>query len=226
MPPHQIAVIGAGLSGLCASVRMQRGKVLNDINILMLEKSFKVGGRMSSRRMKVDEQTVAVFDHGAQFFTVRHKPFQTLVDDLESSCAARIWSVNGFEDCKPDGHARWIGARGMLTIPTKIATDLALSDSVQIELESHVQLLSISRAPDKNGTEKQMWSVTFAHGGVVEADGLVLTMPGKTAIFCACRSFFATYSTSHTCLSSVGVHCSSPSSRTFYKEWHYRDAAA
>ncbi|NDH45714.1 MAG: FAD-dependent oxidoreductase, partial [Actinobacteria bacterium] len=60
--PMQVVVIGAGLAGLCAA----RDLVDAGHLVTVLEKSRASGGRCATRRIGN-----AVFDHGAQFFTVR-----------------------------------------------------------------------------------------------------------------------------------------------------------
>jgi len=75
-------IIGAGISGLMA------GKILSQAGIdnLTLEKSSGVGGRMATRRFKG-----GVFDHGAQFFTVREREFQKWVTGWQKGDVVREW---------------------------------------------------------------------------------------------------------------------------------------
>ena len=62
-----IAVIGAGMSGLtCARALEARGH-----RVTVYEKSSGVSGRISTRRTELGG-----FDHGAQYFTIKTKPFR------------------------------------------------------------------------------------------------------------------------------------------------------
>jgi renalase len=67
----QIAIIGAGLSGLtCARALQARGH-----QVTVFEKSGGVSGRISTRRTEFGG-----FDHGAQYFTVTTKKFRSEAD--------------------------------------------------------------------------------------------------------------------------------------------------
>lgn len=67
----QIAIIGAGLSGLtCARALLARGH-----QVTVFEKSAGVSGRISTRRTEFGG-----FDHGAQYFTVTTKKFRSEAD--------------------------------------------------------------------------------------------------------------------------------------------------
>ena len=65
--PNQVIIVGAGIAGLIAA------RTLKDAGqpVLVLEKSYGVGGRMGTRRI-LD----GVFDHGAQFFNAPRTCFQ------------------------------------------------------------------------------------------------------------------------------------------------------
>ncbi len=97
-------VVGAGLSGLLvARVCRDRGE-----SVVVLEKSRGVGGRLATKRVGN-----AVFDQGAQFFTVRDPRFAGLVAEWKSCGVAVEW---------PDGPAgRWIGRSGMTAIAKHLA---------------------------------------------------------------------------------------------------------
>ena len=69
-----IAVIGAGLSGTTIA-----SKLNEKFNVKVFEKSRGVGGRMSTRR-----ETPFMFDHGAQFFTVKTTVFKNFLSELFS----------------------------------------------------------------------------------------------------------------------------------------------
>ncbi len=78
----RIAVIGAGLSGSLAA------RTLEDYGeqVELFEKSERPSGRMSTRRTEHSE-----FDHGAQYFTCRHRVFQRYVDSWVDAGAVAQW---------------------------------------------------------------------------------------------------------------------------------------
>jgi renalase len=91
-------VVGAGLSCLIAARTLQGAGV----HVTVLEKEEKVGGRM--RTDLVDD---GIFDHGAQFFTVRDDRFEEMVESWISAGVAEEWT-RGFADpsgeYQEDGH--------------------------------------------------------------------------------------------------------------------------
>ena len=79
----QIAIIGAGLSGLTLATQ------LADVaQITVFEKHGHVSGRMATR-----EHDGIAYDHGAQFFTVKHPAFQTLADEMVAQGAVARWEA-------------------------------------------------------------------------------------------------------------------------------------
>ena len=78
----KIAIIGAGLSGLSAASLLN-----NYADITIFEKARGVSGRMSTRRSEP-----YFFDHGAQYFTARTKPFQDFIEPLINQGIIEIWN--------------------------------------------------------------------------------------------------------------------------------------
>ena len=121
-----VAILGAGIAGLVAAGELVRA----GRRVVVLEKSRGIGGRMATRRIGA-----AVFDHGAQFFTVRGRAFDMLVGSAASAGVVRTW-CNGFSRAAShtqkvvpadDGHARWRGMRGMTDLPKHLAGALAVA---------------------------------------------------------------------------------------------------
>ena len=77
----KIAVIGAGLAG----VSLARS-LTGFADTTLFEKSRGTGGRMSVRRREQFS-----FDHGAQFFTARSKPFQAEISNAIEAKAIVEW---------------------------------------------------------------------------------------------------------------------------------------
>ena len=118
-----VAVIGAGMAGLCAAgVAIAAG-----LRVAVVDKARGVGGRMATRRLGG-----AVVDHGAQFFTVRNADFGAIVADgcergsVIPWCSgfARSTAVDRPATPAEDGHPRYRGVKGMTDLPKLLAERL------------------------------------------------------------------------------------------------------
>lgn len=151
-----VAVLGAGISGLMAA----RQLVAGGRRVAVLEKGRVPGGRMATRRVGD-----AMFDYGAQYFTARDPVFQALVGPWLNNGAARAWS-DGFATStgvmKHDGEARYIGAEGMSMIPRRVAEGLPVHYGVTADAISHVD---------------GRWVVRSRERAPISAAVLVLTAP-------------------------------------------------
>ena len=147
-----ITVIGAGLSGLVAA----RSLASRGHSVIVLDKGRGVGGRLATRRIGE-----AVFDHGAQFFTVRDPKFQALVDGWLAADVVRVW-CHGF-GAEQDGFPRYVGSAGM----TSIAKHLAMG------LDVRTSSLVFSVLPAANGG----WTTTLDTGEAFDSDAVILTAP-------------------------------------------------
>jgi renalase len=111
-------IVGAGLSGLVAARTLEEAGV----RVAVFEKEEKVGGRM-----RTDLLDRGVFDHGAQFFTVRDDRFEKMVRGWVSAGVAEVWT-HGFADAsgkqQEDGHPRYKGTRGMTAVAEHLARNL------------------------------------------------------------------------------------------------------
>lgn len=87
-PIHDVAVIGAGISGLAVAGRLREA----GLQVVVLEKSRGVGGRASTRRVEVAPGVQVPVDHGAQFFTARDIRFQRQVERWEQEGICFPWS--------------------------------------------------------------------------------------------------------------------------------------
>src|SRR5918993_1998647 len=111
-------IVGAGLSGLVAAQALQDA----GMRVTILEKEEKVGGRMRTDRLEE-----GVFDHGAQFFTVRGEHFGVMVEDWLSAGVAEEWTrgfANASGEKNEDGYPRYKGVRGMTAIAEHLARGL------------------------------------------------------------------------------------------------------
>jgi len=108
----KIAIIGAGLSGLSFA------HLLKDYaEITLFEKARGVSGRMSTRSAEP-----YFFDHGAQYFTARTKPFQNFIQPLLDQGIIERWNAryvkfksNHIIESKKwiDDEPRYVGVPGM-----------------------------------------------------------------------------------------------------------------
>lgn len=126
MPPVDVVVVGAGLSGLVAA----RALVDAGCSVRVLDKGRGVGGRLATRR-----RPPARFDHGAQFFTARSGEFAALVDAAMADGVVVEWN-RGFGE--PDGYPRYRGVDGMTSLAKWLARglDVELGTAV-VDLADH-----------------------------------------------------------------------------------------
>ncbi len=153
-------IVGAGLSGLVAAQHLQDA----GISVTILEKEEKVGGRMRTDRIEE-----GIFDHGAQFFTVRGKRFGEMVEGWISSGVAKEWT-RGFADASgeknEDGHPRYKGVRGMTAIAEHLAQGL--------DVRTGAEVSGLQRG-------ERGWKAV-ARSSTHNADALVLTGPTPRAL--------------------------------------------
>ena len=119
--PKSVAVVGAGLSGLaCARTLADHG-----VRVQVFDKARGAGGRMSTRRAQAWQ-----FDHGAQYFTVRHPVFARQVDSWRRDGLVASWQGtiavldSGNMVIKDDDTVRNVGVPGMNAVCRHLAADL------------------------------------------------------------------------------------------------------
>jgi renalase len=144
-------VVGAGLSGLVAAGRLAAA----GHTVTVLEKDSVVGGRLSTRQLGR-----AVFDVGAQFFTVRSESFAAMVEPWLRSDLAYEWT-RGFGD-PPDGYPRYAIRGGMAALARHLAGGLDL------------RLDTMCFAVRRQGLG---WTIGIDDGTSVPADALVVSCP-------------------------------------------------
>lgn len=95
-----VAIVGAGISGLaCADALVGAGH-----EVTLFDKGRGPGGRMSTRRVEVEGETVR-FDHGAQYFIARDPAFAARVAQWQATGIAARWPAAGDD--------AWVGTPGM-----------------------------------------------------------------------------------------------------------------
>jgi photolyase PhrII len=127
--PLQVAVIGAGLSGLVAA----RALADHGHQVHVFEKARGFGGRMAARRLESGS-----FDHGAQYFTVRDARFRTWVDSWLQMGVAQRWEGRigvlhhgAFRD-ERQCHDRFVAVPGMSALAGHLARGMTVGLSTTI----------------------------------------------------------------------------------------------
>lgn len=149
-----VAVIGAGMSGLVAAASLRAG----GRSVLVIDKGRAVGGRMATRRIDG-----AHFDHGAQHYSARDERFAALNHRWVADGIAATW-YEGRSITQPDRgvEPRWVGVGGMRRIPEYLAADL------DVRLATRVVRLTPGEG---------MWSIASEGNPAVSAASIVLTAP-------------------------------------------------
>ena len=127
---------------------------LAGVNVTVLDKGNRPGGRMATRPFEG-----AVFDYGAQFFTVRSELFATFQRDWEAKGLVKVWSQNS--------HPRYVGSYGMNSIPTHIAQGINLRCSVKV---SHIF------------ASGGQWNLEIDLDEALQADARIVTCPVPQAL--------------------------------------------
>ena len=156
MEQFEIAIIGAGISGLMAATHFAE----NGRKSVLFDKGRGPGGRMNTRRFGEFR-----LDHGAQFFTVRDSRFEKYVQRWEKAGVAKIW-CKGFS-LAGDGHLRFRGTDGMNSIPKWLAG--------QLDVRTGHKVKSVQLA-------HQSWQLDFEAFPSVCADQLLMTSPVPQSI--------------------------------------------
>lgn len=126
---NPIAIIGAGLAGLCCARRLTD----QGLSVELFDKARGPGGRMATRR--VDGYH---FDHGAQFFKVHERRFGELVEAWEGAGLVARWhprqveiEADGSQKALPAA-ALWVGVPRMSAITRALSGGLTLHTQVRV----------------------------------------------------------------------------------------------
>lgn len=159
------AVIGAGIAGLtCARTLADQ-----DVAVTVFEKSAGVGGRMSTRRVGDDR----VFDHGAQYFTVRSASFARHVRSWEQAGVADRWKGvivvlhSGRVEANKSETVRYVG------VPAMTAVCKLLAESIDIRLRREVMSLHFDG--------KTWWPLDADGHPLGQFDAVVVSAPSPQA---------------------------------------------
>ena len=158
----RIAIIGAGVSGLCAARKLKDA----GLSVSLFDKSRGAGGRLSTRYAGEHE-----FDHGAQYFTIKDPKFKEIVDAAHQAGAVGRWAGRALYLKKgllttDTGAPRWVGTPRMNSFAKFLAKDL------DVQLSRRVS--SMDQKSDG------LWTLSFEE----TADGPVQDRSGFDAVIC------------------------------------------
>ncbi|MTV27574.1 FAD-dependent oxidoreductase [Nitriliruptoraceae bacterium ZYF776] len=163
----RVVVVGAGVAGLTAA----RSLVDAGLDVVVLDKSHRVGGRLASR--SVDGVR---FDVGAQFLTAKGPVMRDAVARWEAAGVLGEWfrgSPDLDADDGGDGHPRYRGTPDMRSLPEHLAVGL------DVRTATPVTALTAD-------AERWRIEVTARDGAAVPptlpADALVVTAPVPQAL--------------------------------------------
>ncbi len=164
---HDVIVVGAGMAGLVCARQLMRA----DLDVLVVEKSPGVGGRIATRRIipKPEEPPIIV-DHGAQFITADTDSLHRLIKELVSldllvewTRSIHILSEQGLNPGTVDRQKpRYIAPQGM----TSIAKYLAQS----LKIVSKCRIIAVT-------VQDETWHLQAEDGQVSQCRHLVLAIP-------------------------------------------------
>jgi hypothetical protein len=149
------------LAGLVAATVLQR----QGVQVAVLDKGRGIGGRLATRRIQDETLGEAVFDYGAQYFTVRNPRFRSWVDQWLGVGVAAQWAPSFVaEDGVPHGvgEPRYRGVQGIRGIAKYLAADL--------DVHTGTRVVEIS-------WDRGRWSARTEADALFRAGVLVLTPP-------------------------------------------------
>ena len=165
-----VAIIGAGLSGLtCARELKAAG-----LTVCVLDKSRGLGGRMATRRVERQGQTLRV-DHGLRYWQ-KTKALEPLTDQLITAGILQKWDVSAYELRQQDALVPvekpevYVASAGMSAIAKHMANGLIPNESLLTNYRA------IELTPEGNG-----WRIDCEERKVVMAKRCAIAIPAPQA---------------------------------------------
>lgn len=150
----RLAIIGAGLAGLACAERLRaRG-----LEARLFDKGKGPSGRLASRRIAT-HLGEAVFDMGAQYFTVRDRDFAAQVAQWLAKDLVAPWPEAG--------SGAWVG------VPTMAAPLKAMAANHDIRWNTFVG--GVSR-------EGRVWRLHLKEGDEAPFDAVIIALPAEQAM--------------------------------------------
>ena len=127
--------------------------------VTVIDKGRTVGGRLATRRIEN-----GVYDHGAQFITVRDSRFASLVEALRHDGVIYEWCRGIGTPGQPfhDGHPRYQGTGGMNSIAKHLARG--------IDVRTRHRVVQLQKTDDE-------WTAVLESGQTFSAASLIATAP-------------------------------------------------
>jgi hypothetical protein len=163
-----VAVIGAGLSGLTCAQQLRAA----GYRVCILDKSRGLGGRMATRR--VNDCPV---DHGLRYWQPQTSALQAVTDELLAAGVLRHWPVSAYEIRQREVlmpieiDPLYVAPTGMNAIAKHLAQSF-LADAPTL-LNNH-RALALSYLSDH-------WKIECSKGAVVLARRCVIAIPAPQA---------------------------------------------
>lgn len=161
MEKYDVLIIGSGLSGLSCATQLQQGGK----KVCVLDKGYQPGGRTASKSLETPLGK-AIFDYGAQYFTVEELEFQKQVVQWQKAGIVQKWALQ-FASTSPAEHrtnrTRYRGVPTMRSLCTHMAESLIVK-----------QQQKVIRINDLGGFG---WEVETQQGNRFQADILVNSAP-------------------------------------------------
>ncbi len=145
-------ILGAGISGLLAAEHLNK----NGLNVLVIDKSRGVGGRMA-RRYNED----FVWDHGAQYVRIDSHELQSL---LSTWCAEELFQIWFKEESREPAYS---SPNGMTMLPKVLARNL------NVKLDTRID--SIKR-------HSEQWLLADTDKNVYFANNVIVSSPVPQAL--------------------------------------------
>ncbi|MGM0751986.1 MAG: NAD(P)/FAD-dependent oxidoreductase [Bacillota bacterium] len=152
MSKKEVIIIGGGLSGIMAANTLKDNGITD---IIVIEKSRSVGGRLATRRIQDGK-----VDHGAQFFTVRSTELQRDVENWLQAGWIKKWFGNPYP--------RYTSVNGMNALAKNLA------ESLPIKLNTKVSSIRDGR----DGPLEVEWD----NGEKILGEHIIVTAPVPQAL--------------------------------------------
>lgn len=164
-----VAVIGAGLSGLVCARRLK----VAGYQVCVLDKSRGLGGRMATRRITGPVRV----DHGARYWQPKTKVMDALTQELLTAKVLEPWPVSAYElrnggqlVALEDVGTVYAAPKGMSAIARHLAHDFHPDDS----LLNHYKATSLERYD-------QGWRIGCEENKIVMAKKVAIAIPAPQA---------------------------------------------
>jgi len=157
---YDCIIIGSGLSGLACAKELKK----NNLSVLVVDKGFLPGGRTASKTINTDLGN-AVFDYGAQYFTVESIEFLKQVNEWVRNGLVDKWATNfeSFAPKKQEDKVRYKAFPTMRSICLDLCTGL--------EIKQKTKVTRIEKIED------EICKIITENGDFFEAKSIVITAP-------------------------------------------------